>query len=162
MQYLMDPQLSTIDLVIGNRFKQDLPLQSHILSQLGRQLDADVRLLNQGHSLLPAESVEDNMQEVRDLAAGMRGLMADLRRLNVDVKNELTSEVSRAHVNAQKARSLATELRDANKEVEEFLGESGSNFPPSEASDTLPVAGPKEGPHYPRTLSNGVTVNEEK
>jgi len=162
MQHLMDPQPSTIDLVIGNRFKQDLPLQSHILSQLGRQLDADVRLLNQGHSLLPAESVEDNMQEVRDLAAGMRGLMADLRKLNVDAKNKLTSEVERAHVNAQKAMSLAGELSDANKEVEEFLGESGSNFPPSEVSDTPPVAGSKEAPHYPRTLSNGVTVNEGK
>ena len=102
------------------------------------------------------------MQEVRDLAAGMRGLMADLRKLNVDAKNKLTSEVSRAHVNAQKAMSLAGELSDANKEVEEFLGESGSNFPPSEASDTPPVAGPKEAPHYPRTLSNGVTVNEGK
>lgn len=102
------------------------------------------------------------MQEVRDLAAGMRGLMAGLRKLNVDAKNKLTSEVERAHVNAQKAMSLAGELSDANKEVEEFLGESGSNFPPSEVSDTPPVAGPKEAPHYPRTLSNGVTVNEGK
>ena len=79
------------------------------------------------------------MQEVKDLAAGMRGLMAGLRKLNVDAKNRLTSEVTRAQVNAQKAMSLATELSDANREVEDFLGESGSNFPPSEDSDTPPA-----------------------
>src|SRR5229473_1975569 len=133
----------TIDSVTGNRFKQDLSLQSHILSQLGRQLDADVSLLNQGYSLILAESVEDNMQEVKDLAAGMRGLLANLRKLNVDAKNKLVSEVIRAEINAQKAMSLATELSDANKEVEDFLGESGSNFPSSEALVTPPVVGEK-------------------
>jgi hypothetical protein len=119
-------------------------------------LDAGVRLLNQGYSLILAESVEDNMQEVKDLAAGMRGLMANLRKLNVDAKNRLTSEVSRAQVNAQKAMSLATELSDANKEVEDFLGESGSNFPPSEDSVTLPVDGPVSKP-----LLNGVMLNPD-
>jgi len=127
------------DSVIGNRLALDLSLQSLILSQLERQLDVSVNLLNQGYSLILAESVEDNMQEVKDLAAGMRGLMAGLRKLNVDAKNRLTSEVTRAQVNAQKAMSLATELSDANREVEDFLGESGSNFPPSEDSDTPPA-----------------------
>lgn len=104
------------------------------------------------------------MQEVKDLAAGMRGLMAGLRKLNVDAKNKLTSEVARAQVNAQKAISLATELSDANKEVEEFLGESGSNFPPLEDSAIPPATGQKREMehHTQRTLSNGVTLNEEK
>jgi hypothetical protein len=164
MQLFMDQQHLTVDSANGNRLIQDLSLQSLILSQLERQLDAGVSLLNQGYPLIPVESVEDNMQEVKDLAAGMRGLMADLRKVNVDAKNKLTSEVARAHVNAQKAMSLATELSDANKEVEDFLGESGSNFPPSGTLATPPVVGEKrEGEHYPRsrTLANGVTVNEE-
>lgn len=96
------------------------------------------------------------MQEVKDLAAGMRGLMANLRKLNVDAKNRLTSEVSRAQVNAQKAMSLATELSDANKEVEDFLGESGSNFPPSEDLATPLVDGPVSKP-----LLNGVMLNPD-
>lgn len=101
------------------------------------------------------------MQEVKDLAAGMRGLMADLRKLNVDAKNRLTSEVTRAQVNAQKAMSLATELSDANREVEDFLGESGSNFPPSEDSATLPVVGEVEYVK-PDVNLNGVILNKEK
>ncbi len=161
----MDQQHLTTDLVIGNRLTQDLSLQLLILSQLERHMDVGVNLLNQGYSLILAESVEDNMQEVKDLAAGMRGLMADLRKLNVDAKNKLTSEVTRAQVNAQKAMSLATELSDANKEVEDFLGESGSNFPPSEVLNTPPVVGEKRTIEhtYPRsrTLPNGVTINEE-
>src|SRR6266852_3838945 len=161
----MDQQHLTTDLVIGNRLTQDLSLQLLILSQLERHMDVGVNLLNQGYSLILAESVEDNMQEVKDLAAGMRGLMADLRKLNVDAKNKLTSEVTRAQVNAQKAMSLATELSDANKEVEDFLGESGANFPPSEVLNTPPVVGEKRTIEhtYPRsrTLPNGVTINEE-
>lgn len=160
----MDQQHLTIDLENGNRLIQDPSLQSLVLCQLERHLDAGVSLLNQGYPLIPIESVEDNMQEVKDLAAGMRELMADLRKVNVDAKDKLTSEVKRAHVNAEKAMSLATELSDANKEVEDFLGESGSNFPPSKTLPTPPVVGEKkEGEHYPRphTLANGVTVNEE-
>jgi len=159
-----DPQRLTTDLVSGNRLTQDLSLQSLILSQLERQLDAGVSLLNQGYSLILAESVEDNMQEVKDLAAGMRGLMANLRKLNVDAKNRLTSEVTRAEVNAQKAMSLASELSDANKEVEDFLGESGSNFPPSEASDTQPQVGEKrkiEEPQIRKGDINGVVLNPD-
>ena len=103
------------------------------------------------------------MQEVKDLAAGMRGLLANLRKLNVDAKNKLVSEVIRAEINAQKAMSLATELSDANKEVEDFLGESGSNFPSSEALVTPPVVGEKRQLEYPRPKAdlNGVTLNKE-
>jgi hypothetical protein len=95
------------------------------------------------------------MREVKDLAAGMKDLLAGLRKANVDAKGALMSEVTRAQGNAKKVQSVAADLREANKEVEEFLGETGSNFPPSEDSKT-----PQQDGHNKADI-NGVTVNRE-
>lgn len=96
----------------------------------------------------------DSMREVKELAAGMKEVMASLRKSSADAKSEFMSEVERAKINAQKVKAVAGELRDANKEVEDFLGETGSNFPPSEGSST--PAPPSGKPDV-----NGVIKNTE-
>lgn len=95
------------------------------------------------------------MREVKNLAAGMKDAVASLRKLSADAKSNLDVEISRANVNAGKVNSLAKELKEANLEIEEFLGETGSNFPSSEESDTQP---PDAAGHADK---NGVTLNKE-
>ena len=102
------------------------------------------------------------MREVRDLAAGMKDAIASIRKSAADAKGSLAVEISRAQVNASKVSSFADELKEANLEVEEFLGETGSNFPSSEASITPAPAGRKMMEHtQSRTDLNGVTLNPE-
>lgn len=93
------------------------------------------------------------MREVRDLAAGMRELIAGLRKDNAAAKSELHAEVARAKSNSQKVRSFARDLKEANLEVESMLGETGSNFPPLEESDT-------QAPNGQATDVNGVTKHK--
>lgn len=102
------------------------------------------------------------MQEVRDLANGMKDIIASLKRTNVAAKEGLMSEVTRSKVNAQKVKSFTKELSDANKEVEAFLGDTGSNFPSSEDLDTQPQDGRKaaaEPTEQSRADANGVMLN---
>lgn len=91
------------------------------------------------------------MREVRDLASTMRNTISAMKKAVTDAQAELATETDRAMTNAEKVRSVAGELREANKEVENYLGETGSNFPPSEGLNTQP----------PATDRNGVTVNQE-
>jgi hypothetical protein len=94
------------------------------------------------------------MREVKNLALGMREAIANIKKLSADAKSGLDSEVSRALVNADKVRSFTRELSDANQEVEQFLGDTGSNFPPSDGS-TPPQSGAISAD------INGVTVNKD-
>jgi hypothetical protein len=95
------------------------------------------------------------MREVRELAEGMREAVASIRKTHTDAKSGLEVEVARAAVNSEKVKAFTQELKDANLEVESFLGETGSNFPTSETSATPRPAG------GPRTDINGVTPNQE-
>jgi len=95
------------------------------------------------------------MKEVHDLASGMREAVADLKRSSADAKSALSAEIARGKVNASKVKSMATDLKAANLEVESFLGETPSNFSTSETSPT-PVH-----PDKPKTDINGVTLNPE-
>lgn len=91
------------------------------------------------------------MREVHDLAAGMKEAIAGIKKAAADAKSSLAVEISRAHVNAGKVQTMTSDLKSANLEVEEFLGESGSNFPP-----------PGEELNTPPPLTadiNGVTIN---
>lgn len=90
------------------------------------------------------------MQEVRDLASGMKEAVEALRKASADAKASLQAEILRANTNAEKVRSLTSGLKDANKEVEAFLGVTNSNFEPE--------AAPKPAP---RADINGVTLNLE-
>lgn len=78
------------------------------------------------------------MKEVHDLAAGMRQAIAGIKQAAVDAKSNLASEISHAQANADKVNSLTADLRAANKEVDDFLGEVGSNFPPSGVDSSIP------------------------
>lgn len=96
------------------------------------------------------------MREIRDLAAGMKETIASLKKMNIAAKSELNSEVERANVNASKVKAFTKELKDANLEVESFLGETGSNFPTSEGSDTPQPSGTLEL----QADRNGVMINQ--
>lgn len=105
------------------------------------------------------------MREVHDLASGMREAIASIRKNAVDAKNGLASEIVRANVNADKVKSLTDDLKEANKEVESFLGESGSNFPPSGDSNTQQQDGLNKGVQTgvkPETDINGVTLTPKE
>lgn len=88
------------------------------------------------------------MRELNDMVSGMKQAISSLRSEAANAKGAFQSEVTRAQVNTQKVKSFTTELSDANKEVEDFLGVTGSNFPTSEDSVT------------PHALPNGVTLND--
>lgn len=75
------------------------------------------------------------MQEVRQLAAGMKELIAGLKRDSIDARSALENEIACAKTNASKVKAVAAELKEANKEVEEFLSETNSNF--SVLGDTI-------------------------
>ncbi len=92
------------------------------------------------------------MREVRDLASTMKNSIAAMKKAVADAQSELAVEVDRSMGNAAKVKSVASELREANKEVEAYLGETGSNFPPSEGSNTQQPPTPDR---------NGVVLNKE-
>jgi hypothetical protein len=145
--WLTDRQRLMTDLVTGNRLLLDPALQFLILNQLSWALDSEVNWQN--HLIYSSIVREKDMREVHDLAAGMKEMIAGVKRAAAEAKNSLSAEINRAHVNADKVKSMTDDLKSANLEVEDFLGESGSNFPPSGNSDT---------PHA-HADSNGVTLN---
>ena len=101
------------------------------------------------------------MREVRDLAAGMKEAIASLRKASADAKAALSEEMSRATGNADKVRTFIKELKEANQEVEAFLGEAGSNFPPSEDSVIQQPHMRKMEHTVRRADINGVMLNQE-
>lgn len=90
------------------------------------------------------------MKEVRDLASGLKESIAAIKKSNLDARNSLDAEIARAQINAGKVNSFTKDLKEANLEVESFLGETNSNFPPS---DVLPTPAQAD--------ANGVTLNTE-
>lgn len=90
------------------------------------------------------------MREVHDLAQGMKEAIAKIKKDAADAKSSLATEISRAHANAGKVQTMVTDLKSANLEVEDFLGESGSNFPPP---------GQELNTHPAPTNQSGVTLN---
>lgn len=131
----------------GNRLDQDNVLCMLLLNGVNQSLQEFVALENR-------KLWAEQMREVKELAAGMKEVLAGLRKDSANAKGQFMAEATRAKVNAAKVRSLAVELSEANKEVEEFLGESGSNFPLSEASEASPTP-------LPHADVNGVTINQD-
>jgi membrane protein involved in colicin uptake len=128
----------------GNRFSQDVVLRTLVEYGLSRDLEAWVCQENQ-------LVWENEMREIKELAVGLKESLAALKSASAGAKASLLSEMNRAKVNAEKVQSLAVELKEANAEVEDFLGETGSNFPSSGDSSTPP----------PKPDINGVTINQE-
>lgn len=130
----------------GNRLDQDHVLCTLLLSGVSQSLEDFVASENR-------KLWVEQMREVKELAAGMKEVLAGLRKDSANAKGQFMAEAERAKINANKVRSLAVELSEANKEVEEFLGETGSNFPPTEASEASPTP-------LPKADINGVTITE--
>lgn len=128
----------------GNRFSQDVVLRTLVEYGLSK---AVLQWVSEENQLV----WENEMREIKELAVGLKESLAALKSASAGAKSSLVSEMQRATVNAQKVQSLAIELKDANKEVEDFLGETGSNFSSSETSSTPAV----------KSDVNGVTVNPE-
>lgn len=147
MRPFMDQPVSMTGSDNGNRLDQDIALCTLLLSGVNQSLQEFVVAENR-------KLWAEQMREVKELAAGMKEVLAGLRKDSADAKGQFMSEAERAKINAAKVRSLAVELSEANKEVEEFLGESGSNFPPTEDSGTSPTPLPKPD-------INGVTISQE-
>lgn len=95
------------------------------------------------------------MREVKSLAQGMKEAIANVKKANLDAKSELDGEIQRSLTNADKVRSFTRDLKDANGEVESFLGDTGSNFPQEGGSDT-----PSQNTSH-RADANGVILNTE-
>jgi len=149
MQQLMDQQTLIPGLVTGNRLDQDVVLLSFIMHRLRRSLQSEVRSINRSISL---NSVGSDMKEVRDLATGLKESIAAIKKASLDARSGLDAEIARSQINAEKVKSFTNDLKEANQEVESFLGESNSNFPSSEDSNTQQHASADK---------NGVTLNTE-
>lgn len=132
----------------GNRFSQDVVLRTLVEFGISKSLREWVSEVNR-------LAWENEMREIKELSVGLRESLAALKSASAGAKASLVSEMERAKVNAQKVQSLAVELKEANKEVEEFLGETGSNFSSSEDSST------PAPPSQPRADMNGVTMNKD-
>lgn len=118
----------------------------YILNQIEMALRQEVSYQN----TFASEGSEEIMREVRNVASTMREAIAALKqRAGLAVAN-FESEVNNAHSNLDNVDSVTHELKEANKEVESMLGESGSNFTP---------VGP-DGTSRP-VDENGVWVNPE-
>lgn len=126
--------------------KFDAATREHILSQIQRELDAEVLTQNSQEAF----SGDYDMREIKGLAQTMREAVASLKAKAASSAAEFQAEVAHSNVNFDKIGSVTQELKDANKEIEQMLGESGSNFSQSTV-DTLGKAD-----------SNGVRVNQVK
>lgn len=92
------------------------------------------------------------MQEIKSLASTMSEAFTLLKKIHADANTTLNAELARAHDNATKVKSLIAGLKEANQQVEAFLGETNTNFPPAEE----PV---KAEPEFKqKTDINGVTL----
>jgi hypothetical protein len=148
MQPFTDQQRLTKDLATGHRLQYSPALQLLILTQVNWELESELRY--QCHLSCSVRELE--MREVHDLAAGMKDAIAGIKKLAVDAKAGLNSEVSRAQSNANKVLALTADLKAANLEVEAFLGDTNSNFPPTGTDSNTPLS---TGTHD----INGVTLN---
>src|ERR1700688_3151627 len=105
-----------------------LPLcqQWSILCELEWRLEAEVRWQNQ--LICVATTAEGEMREVKDAANSLKDLMESLKRKTAEAKAAFGEQAARSIENAEKLKSAAVDLREANQTMEGLLGETGSNF----------------------------------
>jgi hypothetical protein len=89
------------------------------------------------------------MQEIKNLASTLTEAFSLLKKIHSDANGNLNAELTRAHENATKVKSLIQGLKEANEEVESFLGTTNTNYPPVE----VPAEEFKQ-----KTDINGVTL----
>lgn len=90
------------------------------------------------------------MREISNIALVMRENIASLKAKAQAATDAFQAEVSNSLASIDKVHSMTQELKAANKEVEQMLGQSGSNFTPAGSGSTL---GPPD--------INGVQVNKD-
>jgi hypothetical protein len=116
-------------------------VQVLILLQIGWELSAEVEYQNRLISSKAAIVKESDMREVRDFGSGIKGMLQGLKADMAKASDAFQSEVQNAKVNTEKVVSLAADLKSANQEVEDFLGEAvNSNFPPAGDGSATPAA----------------------
>jgi hypothetical protein len=116
-----------------------------ILSQLERSLDAHVLKQNRADRSTYYRNIK--MREVQGLADVVSSTVKRLKAAHLAATTRFKTEVANSETNLTKVSAFTDELATANKEMEAALGDTGSNFPTSEAAGS------------PKPDINGVTVN---
>lgn len=119
--------------------------REHVIAQVQRELDAEVSAQNRSAT---ASSREFTMRELSNMATTMREAVAALKQKVAASTAAFQAEVGHSTVNVGKVDAMTSELKAANKEVEQMLGQSGSNFTPDGSN-----LGPAD--------INGVQVNKD-
>jgi hypothetical protein len=86
--------------------------------------------------------VEDkSMKEISTIAQVMRDSLVTLKAKAKAATDAFQAEVGNSNANIDKVTSMTQELKTANKELEQMLGQSGSNFTPAglEPTSNTPV-----------------------
>lgn len=137
----------------GSSLSRQPMWQLLILYNVGLELSAEVQLQNR---LIPSTTASyvgnDEMRDIKNMAVSLKDLITKLKVDAANAQAGFLAEGNRAHENTQKVRSATADLKEANLMVEEMLGETGSNFPPLESSETSGVG---------HADANGVTLNPE-
>lgn len=124
-----------------------------ILKDIEWRLEAEVKWQNH---LISIVNVEDDMREVKEAAASLKSLMEGLKKSTLDAQAAFGEQVNRGIENAGKLKAAASDLREANQTMEGLLGDTGSNFQPTEASSDHTHA----NDHLAPPDINGVQVNK--
>src|ERR1700692_4015915 len=122
---------------------------------IGEETESSIHLSKQcSRWIFPTwgqHSVRHQMQEISDMATAIRARIPTLKVKAKTTTDDFQAEVNNSHTNIDKVTSMTQELKTANQEVEQMLGQSGRNFTPAGSVDTL---GPPD--------INGVRVNKVK
>jgi hypothetical protein len=100
------------------------------------------------------------MQEVRDLTTVLSDAITFVRQAHANAKETLAAEVIKARANVDKVNSMTQEFKKANLELEAFIGNTASNFPPLD-EDFKTYTGQDELRVEPKADINGVTLKRE-
>lgn len=98
------------------------------------------------------------MQEVRDLTTVLSDAITFVRQAHANAKETLAAEVIKARANVDKVNSMTQEFKKANLELEAFIGNTASNFPPPD-EDLKVSTGLDELKLEQKTDINGVTLH---
>jgi hypothetical protein len=127
--------------------------QALILLQISFELSAEVEYQNHLTYSETAPVEEIDMRDVKQAAANIRDFVARIKEQTAQAQKGFLAEGNHALANADKLMSAAQDLKDANQMMEEALGDTGSNFPPSDVQSS--------GSLKPHPDINGVTLNPE-
>ncbi|HEV7237387.1 MAG TPA: hypothetical protein VGN15_14460 [Ktedonobacteraceae bacterium] len=136
-------------------------LQLLILTQIGWELESELRYQNtwtrnrlksfapvSGNTALVGDI---DMRDVKNAAISIKDMVAQIKKATDAAQAAFVPEAKNAIVNAGKLVSAAGDLKEANKLMEDALGDTGSNFPSQQESESSS----KEHADL-----NGVTLNK--